>query len=191
MPLGPRRHCAHISTAAYIQLNTTLLTIPFDLLWCKPMPGFTTSNDCLVQIGGYNDEERRVRFFEFCPDCDWNEIEYGLAVLLWYSANDILADGREIIIGDRGQFNYEFYLKTESTQNVYNFPFLLKTYDPYVENNLYPFAFLNVNGNLFIFANNRDILLDYITNNVVKMYPQILVGNQGLIYEPVQRFCCH
>ncbi|KAG5613439.1 hypothetical protein H5410_024720 [Solanum commersonii] len=45
------------------------------------------------------------------------------------------------------------------------------------ENNLYPFVFLNVDGNLFIFANNRAILFDYTRNIIVKTYPQIPGGD--------------
>ena len=55
--------------------------------------------------------------------------------------------------------------------------FLLKTYDLRVENNLYPFVFLNVDGNLFIFANNRSILFDHTKNRVVKTYPDIPGGD--------------
>ncbi|GKV40791.1 hypothetical protein SLEP1_g48393 [Rubroshorea leprosula] len=48
-----------------------------------------------------------------------------------------------------------------------------ETNDRGVENNLYPFVHLNVDGNLFIFANNRAILLDYMNNIVMKTYPVI------------------
>ncbi|MBA0789311.1 hypothetical protein Gotri_025053, partial [Gossypium trilobum] len=48
-----------------------------------------------------------------------------------------------------------------------------ETNDKGIENNLYPFVFLNVDGNLFIFANNRAILFDYVNNIVVKKYPMI------------------
>ena len=37
--------------------------------------------------------------------------------------------------------------------------------------------FLNTDGNLFIFANNRAILLDYVKNTVVKTYPAIPGGD--------------
>uniref|UniRef100_A0A1S3Y5N5 WSC domain-containing protein ARB_07867-like n=1 Tax=Nicotiana tabacum TaxID=4097 RepID=A0A1S3Y5N5_TOBAC len=86
-------------------------------------------------------------------------------------------DGRQIIIGGRKAFNYEFYPKTASTNNVFNLPFLQQTNNPREENNLFPFVFLNVDGNLFIFANDRAILFDYKTNKVVKTYPQIPGGD--------------
>nr|CAD1837422.1 unnamed protein product [Ananas comosus var. bracteatus] len=45
------------------------------------------------------------------------------------------------------------------------------------ENNLYPFVHLNIDGNLFIFANNRAILLDYKKNAVVRTYPKLPGGD--------------
>lgn len=44
------------------------------------------------------------------------------------------------------------------------------------ENNLYPFLFLTPDGNLFIFANQDSILLDYRRNIVVRKYPRIADG---------------
>jgi len=61
-------------------------------------------------------------------------------------------------------------------KKYYDFPFLVQTNNIGAENNLYPFVFLNVDGNIFIFANNRAILLDYTKNKVVKYYPTILGG---------------
>ncbi|KAK9713980.1 hypothetical protein RND81_06G063100 [Saponaria officinalis] len=59
---------------------------------------------------------------------------------------------------------------------LFEFPFLSQTNVPYFENNLYPFVFLNVDGNLFIFANNRAILFDYQSNKVVRTYPTVPDG---------------
>ncbi|KAF5753435.1 putative glyoxal oxidase [Helianthus annuus] len=38
-----------------------------------------------------------------------------------------------------------------SSDKAYSLAFLVQTNDPVIENNLYPFVFLNTNGNLFIF----------------------------------------
>ncbi|KAI6688316.1 hypothetical protein NL676_025144 [Syzygium grande] len=120
----------------------------------------------LVQTGGYSDGERQVRIFVPCSDgsCDWREIANGLGARRWYATNQILPDGRQIVIGGRRQFNYEFYPKSAGAPNVYSLPFLVETNDRGIENNLYPFVHLNVDGNLFIFANNRAILFDYVNN---------------------------
>lgn len=97
----------------------------------------------------------------------------------WYATNHALPDGRVIIIGGTRAFNYEFYPKTtpSSSSQLHNFPFLQQTTDPVAENNLYPFVFLHVDGNLFIFANNRAILFDYNKNIVVRTFPSIPGGD--------------
>ncbi|XVF63746.1 hypothetical protein PTKIN_Ptkin09bG0111200 [Pterospermum kingtungense] len=99
----------------------------------------------------------------------------GLAVKRWYATNHILPDGRQIIVGGIEQFNYE-YVPKDITANKFDLPFLSQTNDKGIEN-LYPFVFLNVDGNLFIFSNNRAILLDYVNNKVVKEYPTIPSGD--------------
>ncbi|KAM6544374.1 hypothetical protein CsatB_008821 [Cannabis sativa] len=147
-------------------------------VWCSS--GSVTTDGTLVQTGGYNDGERMVRMMKPCSsgDCDWTEIPLGLAARRWYATDHILPDGQVIVIGGRRQFNYEFYPKASSTaKHLYSLPFLVQTNDRGEENNLYPFVFLNVDGNLFIFANNRAILLDYKKNRVVKSYPQIPGGD--------------
>ncbi|XVF28331.1 hypothetical protein REPUB_Repub15cG0020300 [Reevesia pubescens] len=143
-------------------------------VWCSS--GAIMPNGNLVQAGGFNSGERRVRVFSPCRTCDWQEIPNGLAARRWYATNHILPDGRQIILGGRGQFNYEFVPKN-IVANKINLPFLSETNDKGIENNLYPFVFLNVDGNLFIFANNRAILLDYVNNIVVKTYPTIPGGD--------------
>ncbi|PON87393.1 1,4-alpha-glucan-branching enzyme [Trema orientale] len=149
-------------------------------VWCSS--GVVTADGALIQTGGSFEGERTVRVFKPCnnndsAECDWREINLGLAKKRWYSTNHILPDGRQIIIGGLTEFNYEFYPK-DADNKVYDLPFLAETYDKAgVENNLYPFVFLNVDGNLFVFANNRAILLDYVRNQVVKTYPEIPGGD--------------
>lgn len=145
-------------------------------VWCSS--GSVNSDGSLVQTGGFNDGERRVRIFDPCPTCDWKEIEFGLANRRWYATNHQLPNGRQIIIGGRREFNYEFYPKSQGAMNVHSLPFLLETSDgTAIENNLYPFVFLNVDGNLFIFANNRAILFNYAADKIVKTYPTIPGGD--------------
>ncbi|KAL8230800.1 hypothetical protein R6Q57_000578 [Mikania cordata] len=122
------------------------------------------------------DGYRRVRVYKSCGTCDWKEIPNGLTQQRWYASNHLLPDGRQIIIGGRQAFNYEFYPKMSATENSPSFPFLVQTNDPNVENNLYPFVFLYPDGILFVFANNRAILFDYSTNQVVKTYPTMPGG---------------
>ncbi|PHU21109.1 hypothetical protein BC332_12260 [Capsicum chinense] len=149
-------------------------------VWCSS--GSATSDGSLVQTGGFNDGKLVIRVFKPCINgkrstCDWQEMGNGLIQSRWYATNHMLPDGRQIIIGGRDAFNYEFHPKSASTNNVFSLPFLQQTNVPREENNLYPFVFLNVDGNLFIFANDRAVLLDYTTNTVVKTYPEIPGGD--------------
>ncbi|KAG8389904.1 hypothetical protein BUALT_Bualt01G0027400 [Buddleja alternifolia] len=146
-------------------------------VWCSS--GAAMPDGSLLQTGGFNDGFRNARIYRPCNDnsCDWQEFNTVLTQGRWYATNHILPDGRQIIIGGRGQFNYEFYPKRNGADQSFNLPFLAQTNDPRIENNLYPFVFLNVDGNLFIFANNRGILFDYVNGVVVKNYPTIPGGD--------------
>ncbi|XP_010061025.2 aldehyde oxidase GLOX-like [Eucalyptus grandis] len=186
----PDGKCRHDPSEAVVVDDCTAHSVEYDVasnsfrplmvqtdVWCSS--GAVTSDGTLVQTGGYNDGERQVRTFAPCSDrrCDWQEIRNGLAARRWYATNQILPDGRQIVIGGRRQFNYEFYPKSSSAPNVYSLPFLVQTNDPGLENNLYPFVHLNVDGNLFIFANNRAILFDYVNQKVVRTYPTMPGGD--------------
>ncbi|XP_071711749.1 aldehyde oxidase GLOX1-like [Rutidosis leptorrhynchoides] len=143
-------------------------------VWCSS--GTLMPDGTLVQTGGFDDGYRVVRIYKSCDTCDWQEIPNALNKQRWYATTHLLPDGRQIIIGGRQAFNYEFYPKMSATETAINFPFLVQTNDPNAENNLYPYVFLYPDGNLFIFANNRAILFDYVNNLVVKTYPSMPDG---------------
>ncbi|KAF3446041.1 hypothetical protein FNV43_RR11219 [Rhamnella rubrinervis] len=96
-----------------------------------------------------------------------------------YSTQQILPDGSFVVVGGRRMFNYE-YVPAEGEINEKNFdlPFLRQTTDPN-ENNLYPFVFLSTDGNLFIFANNRSILLNPTTNKIIRYFPILTGGSRN------------
>ncbi|XP_030548614.1 aldehyde oxidase GLOX-like [Rhodamnia argentea] len=144
--------------------------------WCSS--GAVRPDGTLMQTGGYNDGERKVRTFAPCPrrrgnSCDWTELEENLVERRWYASNHILPDGRVIIVGGRNVFTYEFVPKTSAMEKSFYLKFLKETRDFREENNLYPFLHLLPDGNLFIFANKRSILLDYKKNWVIKEYRAI------------------
>ncbi|KAH9626548.1 hypothetical protein KSS87_005528 [Heliosperma pusillum] len=164
-------------TAHSIEYNVIKNTIrPLNLVtdtWCSS--GTTLADGLLVQTGGWGSGDRAVRTIKPCPYCDWSEFPNQLIERRWYATNHILPNGSAIIIGGIDQFNYEFFPKTK----LFNLPFLSQTKgkkDQFEENNLYPYVFLNVDGNLFIFANNRAILLDYNKYQVIRTYPTIPGG---------------
>ncbi|WOG91963.1 hypothetical protein DCAR_0311219 [Daucus carota subsp. sativus] len=168
--------CTAHSVEYDVHTNTIRPLMVLTDFWCSS--GAVMPDGSLVQTGGYHGGDHAVRVFKPCDNgsCDWQENVSGLIQRRWYATNQILPDGRQIIIGGRRQFNYEFYPKTGLTVS-YNLPFLFQTNDPGIENNLYPFVFLNVDGNLFIFANNRSILFDYHKNVVVRTYPNVPGGD--------------
>ncbi|EPS58061.1 hypothetical protein M569_16755, partial [Genlisea aurea] len=127
----------------------------------------------------YNSGDHAVRTYVPCTDesCDWKEIGQGLIQRRWYATNHILPDGRQIIVGGRRQFNYEFYPRKSPAERSFRLPFLSQTNDAGAENNLYPFVFLNTDGNLIVLANDRAILLDYRNGVVLKTYPPIPGGD--------------
>ncbi|KQK22495.1 aldehyde oxidase GLOX [Brachypodium distachyon] len=145
--------------------------------WCSS--GTVSPDGTLVQTGGWNDGYRNARTMAPCVDgtCDWNETQDALAANRWYATNQILPDGRAFIVGGRRQFSYEFYPKqADHPSDAIALPFLVQTKDP-EENNLYPFVHLNIDGNLFIFAKNRAVLLDYKRNKIVRTYPELAGGD--------------
>lgn len=154
------------------------LTVQSDT-WCSS--GSVNPDGVLVQTGGYGEGIRKVRIFSPHDDddrnsSDWTELDEKLWDRRWYSTNQALPDGRVIVVGGRLAFSYEFFPKnsaSESYSKLYYLSFLKETTDPYEENNLYPFLHLLPDGNLFIFANRRSILLDYRSNAVVREFPVI------------------
>ncbi|GFP95183.1 galactose oxidase [Phtheirospermum japonicum] len=186
----PNNRCRNNPRDLTLQIDCTAHSIEYDVVsnsirplyvftntWCSS--GAAMPDGSLLQTGGYNDGDQNARVFKPCTNnaCDWQEFDRVLTRRRWYATNHILPDGRQIIIGGTGQFNYEFYPKRAGADLSYDLPLLSQTNDPGIENNLYPFVFLNVDGNLFIFANNRAILFDYIKGVVVKNYPTIPGGD--------------
>lgn len=115
----------------------------------------------------------------FGETCDWVEFPGLLSQRRWYATNQILPDARVFVVGGRRQFNYEFLPKIPTPNNSPSsipFDFLQQTTDS-SENNLYPFVHLLPDGNLFIFANTRAVLLDYKQNSVIKEFPPIPGGD--------------
>ncbi|XP_044466388.1 aldehyde oxidase GLOX [Mangifera indica] len=144
-------------------------------VWCSS--GSVIPDGTLVQTGGFNDGDHVVRTISPCFDhenCDWLEFPEYLFRRRWYSSNHILPDGSLIIIGGRREYSYEFYPR--NPQAPFLLRFLIETTD-YAENNLYPFVHLLPDGNLFLFANTRSIVLDYKQNRVLREFPEITGGD--------------
>lgn len=146
--------------------------------WCSS--GAFLADGTFVSTGGYNDGSEAVRHFSPCSDssCDWSESYPLMGAARWYASNQILPDGSMIVVGGRASFSYEF---VPSKGGPVAFSLLKETSVPGVENNLYPFLHLSSDGNLFVFANKKSILLDYSNNKVLKTFPD-LPGGGGRNY---------
>lgn len=185
--------CRYDPTDTALQVDCTAHSVLYDVgtndirplmvqtdTWCSS--GAVLPDGTLVQTGGFNDGDHVIRMFSPCTsdNCDWIEFTNYLSERRWYATNHILPDGRIIIVGGRRQFNYEFYPKntqaSSSTSSHFRLDFLREVRD-HEENNLYPFVHLLPDGNLFIFANTRSILLDYNKNQVIKQFPVIPGGD--------------
>lgn len=182
----PNGLCRYDSQDTALEIDCTAHSVLYDIdtntfrplmvqtdTWCSS--GAVLPNGTFIQIGGFNDGDHVVRSFTPCIDeyCDWIEFPNYLIERRWYASNQILPNGRIIIVGGRRQFNYEFYPQMYSSSlGLFRLSFLAETSDQ-SENNLYPFLHLLPDGNLFVFANTRSILLDYNNNRVLKEYPRI------------------
>ncbi|PON67491.1 1,4-alpha-glucan-branching enzyme [Parasponia andersonii] len=180
------------TTTTTLKIDCTAHSVSYDVVantyrpltlrtntWCSS--GFVSPDGTLVQTGGYGDGIRKIRTFTPCQDdvvgCDWAELgAINLADRRWYATNQVLPDGRAIVVGGRQSFSYEFLPKNSRNDVSFYMRFLWETMDPYDENNLYPFLHLLPDGNLFIFANNRSISFDFRRNLVVREFPVIPGG---------------
>ncbi|XP_008218222.1 PREDICTED: WSC domain-containing protein ARB_07867 [Prunus mume] len=185
----PRRQCRHDPNDTLLKVDCTAHSILYDIgtntlrpltvqtdTWCSS--GAVFPDGTLVQTGGYNDGDHVVRTFTPCTgdNCDWLEFPNYLVQRRWYASNQILPDGRIIIVGGRRQFNYEFYPRSfQNPPRTFWLDILRQTKDQ-DENNLYPFLHLLPDGNLFIFANTKSILFNYNQNVVVREFPEIPGG---------------
>ncbi|EEF48214.1 Galactose oxidase precursor, putative [Ricinus communis] len=160
-------------------IKTSELT-PLELhtdTWCSS--GGLDVNGNLVSTGGYQGGANTVRYLSTCVGCNWREYPTALADRRWYSTQATLPDGGYIVVGGRDAFSYE-YIPAEGKSNAkpYFFDFLRQTSDP-EENNLYPFVFLSTDGNVFIFANSRSVLLNPKSNKIVREFPVLPGGHRN------------
>ncbi|KAK7358347.1 hypothetical protein VNO77_00274 [Canavalia gladiata] len=146
--------------------------------WCSC--GGVAPDGTFVSAGGFGNGTRSVRYMgPNCQDCEWREYDNVLGDDRWYATQQILPNGDFFLIGGRRAFSYEFIPREgERSNKSYFFPFLYETSD-LDENNLYPFVHLSIDGNLFIFSNNRSILLNPNTHKIVRTFPVLLGGSRN------------
>jgi len=149
------------------------LTI-FTDTWCSS--GQFVANGSMVQTGGDYEGFYKIRRLDPCTtsgSCDWVESQSEQLVDgRWYASNQLLPDGRQIVIGGRSIYSYEFIPKRSTGEGSFALSFLSDV-DDNQHDNMYPFVHLLPDGSLFIFANRDSIRLDYKSNVIRKTYPRI------------------
>ncbi|ESQ28590.1 hypothetical protein EUTSA_v10019163mg [Eutrema salsugineum] len=121
-------------------------------------------NGTLVSTGGFEGGANTAKYLVNYENCVWKEYPKALAARRWYSTQATLPAGTFIVVGGRDALNYEYILPEEmNNKKLYDSQLLRQTDDP-EKNNLCPFVWLNTDGDLFIFANNRSKLLSPKTN---------------------------
>ncbi|PSS20856.1 Aldehyde oxidase [Actinidia chinensis var. chinensis] len=145
--------------------------------WCSS--GGLMVDGSLLSSGGFDDGAKAVRLLSPCEDCDWKENPKGLVSERWYATQEKLEDGSFIVLGGRRGFSFEIVQNSlEFPKKQVELPFLQATTDPY-ENNLYPFAHLVPDGNVFLLANNRSIILDPKSGKVIRELPVLPGGSRN------------
>ncbi|KAG0538891.1 hypothetical protein BDA96_03G275900 [Sorghum bicolor] len=174
--VGAQDCAAHAVEFDYATNGVRALKILTDV-WCSS--GALDAEGNLVQTGGYFEGEKVVRYLSPCGNCDWREFPGSLAEGRWYGTQQILPDGRSIVLGGRRAFSYEF-VPAEGQSNAQANPLqILRDTTDDVENNLYPFVHLLPDGTLFIFANDRSILFDPRNGQVVRELPVLPGGGRN------------
>ncbi|KAI5077423.1 hypothetical protein GOP47_0007247 [Adiantum capillus-veneris] len=153
--------------------NTVRPLFIFTDTWCSS--GQFLPDGTMLQTGGDFEGKFKIRRLAPCPstgNCDWVEDpNVSLKDPRWYATNQILPDGRMIIIGGRAVFTYEFFPRPSGQGSF--FLKLLNDTNNFENDNYYPYVHLLPDGNLYIFANRDSILFNYKTNTVLRTYPTI------------------
>ncbi|KAJ4718876.1 glyoxal oxidase-related protein [Melia azedarach] len=201
IPLPPHKMPCRIADHTTGELDCWCHSVLFDIetsklkalklqtdTWCSS--GGLTVDRNLVSAGGNGGGANAVRNLSTCPTCDWREYSTALADPRWYSTQVTLADGGFIVVGGRGAFSYEYIPpEGQSNKQAIFLPLIQNTHDQLrgidgqifftLENNLYPFVHLSPDGNLFIFSNNRSMLLAPASNKVVREFPDLPGGSRN------------
>ncbi|KAG8367375.1 hypothetical protein BUALT_Bualt16G0065500 [Buddleja alternifolia] len=148
--------------------------------WCSS--GGLSRNGDLVSTGGDKDGFRAVRILKPCKNCDFQENSRALYLNRWYATQHALEDGSFIVMGGRNAYNYEIIPpdSLEFTPSLVELPLLEESSDDGGrENNLYPFVNLLPDGNLFVFANYKSIILNPYTGETVRQLPDLPGGSRN------------
>lgn len=143
--------------------------------WCST--GALQVNGDLIVFGGAIEGMRAVRSLSMQPNSQFQENQFALAADRWYPSQQMLEDGSFIVVGGRNSFSYELVPPNtiRFPPKLFDLPLLKETNDE-KENNLYPFLYLLPDGNVYLFANYKSIILNPRTGQVVRQLPDLAGG---------------
>ncbi|GFP94748.1 galactose oxidase [Phtheirospermum japonicum] len=149
--------------------------------WCSS--GALNKNGELVSTGGDKGGFQSIRVLKPCPTCQFQEHTRALYTNRWYATQHTLENGSFIVIGGRNAYNYEIIPADPTpdfTPQLRELPLLEETEDDGGrENNLYPFVNLLPDGNLFVFANYKSVILNPYTGETVRQLPDLPGGSRN------------
>lgn len=148
--------------------------------WCSS--GGLSRNGDLVSTGGDKDGYKAMRILKPCENCNFQENPRALFANRWYATQCALENGSFVVVGGRDSYNYEIVPPdtVEFTPQLMELPLLEETNDDGGrENNLYPFVNLLPDGNLFVFANFKSIILNPYTGETLRRLADLPGGSRN------------
>ncbi|CAI9758994.1 unnamed protein product [Fraxinus pennsylvanica] len=146
--------------------------------WCSS--GGMSPDGALVSTGGNQEGFRTLRIFNPFRDFEFQEKPGALSANRWYATQILLENGSFVVVGGRAAHNYEIIPSDKLNFPIQQFglPFLEETQDE-KENNLYPFVNLLPDGNIFVFANYKSIILNPYTGETIRNLPDLVGGSRN------------
>ncbi|VFQ67614.1 unnamed protein product [Cuscuta campestris] len=147
--------------------------------WCSS--GGLSKSGKLISTGGSDEGVRSIRILEPCDTCDFQEIETSLSTFRWYATQQMLENGDIMLVGGRGAHNYEIFPPDQLKFPIQQFglTLLMDTTAGFLENNLYPFVYLLPDGTVFVFANDRSVVVNPRTGETVRELPKLPGGSRN------------
>ncbi|KAI3446998.1 hypothetical protein Pfo_003663 [Paulownia fortunei] len=133
--------------------------------WCSS--GGLARNGDLISTGGDKDGFKAMRILKPCENCDFQENPRALFANRWYATQHALEDGSFVVVGGRESYNYEIV------------PPDTLEFTPKLREQSLPICQPSPDGNLFVFANYKSIILNPYTGEAVRQLPDLPGGSRN------------
>ncbi|XP_022893383.1 aldehyde oxidase GLOX1-like [Olea europaea var. sylvestris] len=146
--------------------------------WCSS--GGMSPDGALVSTGGNQEGFRTLRIFNPFRNFEFQEKPGALSANRWYATQILLENGSFVVVGGRAAHNYEIIPSDKLNFPIQQFGLpLLEETQHEKENNLYPFVNLLPDGNIFVFANYKSIILNPYTGETIRSLPDLAGGSRN------------